>query len=163
MAKLLYCIKMDLMSDKIVAELPKGTIFGGNQRELIHRFVIFIVYCYVPWWLTAPIPSSSPSNDLALINSLIAFSERDQVASQAALKCLKNHMWYLCEELVPLALFSAHTSEKTKEKIAAKLMDSEKENKRKGSGFGKPNFPPVPDTQVDELDKLVGGDSWTFF
>ncbi len=76
MAKLLYSIKMDLLGDKIINELPKGSIFCRNQRNLIHRFVTFIIYCYVPWWLTAPISSSTPENDLHLINSIIHFSQR---------------------------------------------------------------------------------------
>ncbi len=105
MSKLLYSIKMNLLGDKIINELPKGSIFCRNQRNLIHRFIPFIIYCYVPWWLTAPISSSAPENDLHLINSIIHKEMRDPVISNAALACLKNHMWYLTEEMLPLALF----------------------------------------------------------
>lgn len=56
MAKLLYAIKMDLLGTNILGELPKGAIFASCQLQKIRRFVQFVVFCYIPWWLTAPVP-----------------------------------------------------------------------------------------------------------
>ena len=41
-----------------------GKIFGKGQQEKIQRFVKFVVFCYIPWWLTAPVSSSASKNDL---------------------------------------------------------------------------------------------------
>ena len=93
MAKLLYAIKIDLLSTKIEAELPKGTVFSGStQKENIHRFVLFVIYVYVPWWLTAPLTSTAPLNDISLIKSLYVFKQIDSVVANAALKSLKDHI-----------------------------------------------------------------------
>jgi hypothetical protein len=105
MAKLLYSMKMDMLGSKIDKELPKGSVFARNQSALIHRFVTFIVYCYV------------------------------------------NHMWYLTEELVPHALFSASVPDSVKENMVVRMMANRPDdvnkmkNKRHGTGFGKPKFP----------------------
>ena len=48
MSKLLYTLKMDLLSQKICDELPRGTVFGVSQREKIHRFAQFAVYSWTP-------------------------------------------------------------------------------------------------------------------
>ena len=168
MAKLLYAIKIDLLSNKIETEFPKGTVFSGrNQKDNIHRFVMFVVYVYVPWWLTAPFSSSAPSNDLSLIKSLYHFKDIDSVAASAALKSLKNHMWYLTEELVPLSLFSplVPNEEKTEiaEKLSAVCKETHERDNRHGTGFGKPLFPVIPPEADLELVNFVGKDSWIFF
>ena len=31
MSKMIYCLKIDLLSDKIVEKLPKGNVFGSEQ------------------------------------------------------------------------------------------------------------------------------------
>ena len=67
MSKMIYCLKIDLLSDKIVEKLPKGNVFGSGQQQKIQRFVQFFIFCYVSWWLTAPIPASAPLNDLMLL------------------------------------------------------------------------------------------------
>ena len=168
MAKLLYAIKIDLLSIKIDTELPKGTIFSGcQQKDKIHRFVIFVVYVYVPWWLTAPFSASAPSNDLSMMQSLYHFKNIDSIAANATLKSLKNHIWYLTEELVPLSLFSPEVVNEEKAQIAQKLSAVCKEvhvrDSRHGTGFGKPSFPDIPPETELELINFVGNDSWIFF
>ena len=67
MSKLLYTLKMDLLSQKICDELPRGTVFGVSQREKIHRFAQFAVYCYLPWRTRSRNAASAPFNDLELL------------------------------------------------------------------------------------------------
>ena len=108
MAKLLYAIKMVLLGSIIQRDLPKGQIFARGQLVKLKRFVLFTVFCYVPWWLTSPISSSAPKNDLILIRSLEHYRTQDGTIGKAALiNAFKNHLWYLTEELVCLALFSS--------------------------------------------------------
>ena len=68
MSKLLYGIKIVLLRRRI-SELPKGSVFSSQQSEKLQRFILFTVFCYVPWWLTSPVVSACPLNDLNLIKT----------------------------------------------------------------------------------------------
>ena len=167
MAKLLYAIKMILLASKI-AELPKGSIFARGQLPKLQRFVQFVIFCYVPWWLTSPVPSSAPKNDQLLLNSLIEYKDLDSSVADVALKAFGKHLWYLTEELVPLAFFSSTVDASVKAKMARKLMEMNFDGlcqSRIGldSGFGKPRFPSLPADSSNDLSVYVGKDSWSFF
>jgi hypothetical protein len=127
MAKILYSIKMVLLSKKINAELPRGSVFGSGQQVRIERFVRFCIFVYVPWWMTAPMPSDAPHNDLMLLNSLIQFSAIDQQCAAAAQKAFSVHLWYLTQEMVPLSLFSCQVTSDMKQKMATKLLNQSSE------------------------------------
>ena len=62
-----------------IYSLLLGKIFRKGQLEKIRRFVKFVVFCYIPWWLTAPIPSSAPKNDQLLMNSFLHYKNVDEV------------------------------------------------------------------------------------
>ena len=68
-----------------------GKIFGKGQQEKIKRFVKFVVFCYIPWWLTAPVSSSAPKND----HLFFYYKTIDSVIANEALRRFGNHMWYL--------------------------------------------------------------------
>ena len=143
MTKLLYCIKMSLLSKKITYALPKGPIFGATQPENLNRFVQFVIYIYIPCWLTAPILSSAPKHDLALIDSLNMYKLVDKTVANATLIAFSKHIWYLSEDLVPLSIFSHNVSDTEKQQIADSILDQEDTGKYihiHGEGFGKPNF-----------------------
>ena len=167
MAKILYSLKMVLLSDKIEDELPKGSVFASGQLQKIQTFVKFCVFVYVPWWLTSPNSAAAPYNDLMLIKGLSDYSVVDRKCTDAARKAFSNHMWYLTQELVPLSLFSSEIEKRIKEEIATKLLSYEKKpfSERFGSGLGKPKFPEMPKQPVEVLDLslYVGPSSWSFF
>ena len=165
MSKLIYSIKIDLLSKQIMDNLPKGSVFSVAQKPLIERFVQFVIFVYVPWWLTCPIAANAPKNDLNLLNSIVEYQDMDDVISCAALKCLKNHLWYLTQELTPLALFSDQVKDSEKNNIVKVLQQYPQKDyidNRHGAGFGKPSFPDV-DAITNDLSKFVGSDSWQFF
>lgn len=160
--------KMDLLNKSIVQNLPKGTVFGVGQQQKIKRFVKFVMNCYIPWWLTAPLPSAAPLNDLRFINNLIEYRKIDKPCADAALKAFSLHLWYLTEELTPLALFCNQVPCDTKLKMVEKLLTLPKDtlcSKRFGSGYGKPQFPTLPQDTVENLDLsiFIGVDSWSLF
>ena len=164
MSKILYTMKMVLLNRKIL-ELPKGTVFAAQQFSKICKFLQFVVYCYVPWWLTAPVPTSAPINDLKFVKTLIEYKKIDSGIANAALGGFAGHLWYLTEKLLTLSLFSSFVSSTVKQQIVDKLVSFEEKGKchnREGSGYGKPKFPPLPDKD-DELSSFVGPDSWQFF
>ena len=50
--------------------------------------------------------SASPLNDMSLIISLREYESVDEVCAQEALKAFLSYLWYLTEEMVPLALYN---------------------------------------------------------
>ena len=161
MAKILYAIKIVLMYRKFGS--GNITVLGRGQLALLQRFVKFVVTVYVPWWLTASVASSAPCNDLAFINTALEYEDRP--ISKAALTAMSRHMWYLTEELVPLAFFS-NIDDEMKEKMRVKILSYEKRTvcvNRKGTEYGKPQFPPVHTSPHQDLSTYIGKDSRMFF
>ena len=164
MAKMIYTLKIDLLGCKIIEELPKGAVFAVQQQQKIQQFVQFFVFCYIPWWITAPIPSRAPANDVMLIESLQHYRSIDSICADAAMKTLDSHTWYLTEELVTLSLFSGNVDNEKKKEMVEKIMINRQVcSKRFGSGYGKPKCPKVPRTGPIDLTMFVGDDSWSLF
>jgi hypothetical protein len=67
MSKLLYSMKIVLLSDKILAELPEGAVFRVGQLAKLQRFVRFVVVVYIPWWISCSQACDAPVNDLKLL------------------------------------------------------------------------------------------------
>ena len=163
MSKIIYTLKIILLSSKINKELPKGAIYSKTQELLLNKFIIFIVYCYVPWWYSATFPEDAPINDLNLWKKIYTYP--DKKVSISLQKSFSNHTWYLSEELILLSLFSNKLSLTEKENITEKLKSYEKVNgftNRHGSGFGKPILPQVNENELS-IEKYVGTSSWYFF
>ena len=169
MAKLLYSIKMVILSEKInqLSDKKSSPVFKRGQLEKIKEFVKFSIYNYVPWWFKSPIASSAPYNDMMFINAIMVYSNINDDCSNAALKGISNHLWYLTEELVPLSLFSNAVDDNMKQKMANKLLSQEKQffASRHGNSHGKPNQPAMPSELNTESDLTiyVGPSSWSFF
>ena len=72
---------------------------------------------------------------------------------------MKNHMWYLSQDLVPFALFSKHVSNSTTQRMVDRLMSASNAStsnlNRFGAGFGKPIFPTISE------NKPSGGFYWS--
>ena len=127
MAKLLYSMKIVLLSEKIRCELGSGEILTNVQLAKLMKFVKFCVYVYVPWWLKCPVASAAPVNDINLISDIKQYRKVNKSSADAALKALSRHLWYLTEELIPLALFSSQVDGETKQRMAEKLKVQDKE------------------------------------
>ena len=166
MAKLLYSIKMVMLAPKILSELPKGAVFGAGQLEKVRRFVRFVVTCYVPWWLTAPVAAYAPTNDVAFIARLRRYAEVDSKSSGSALEAFKRHTWYLVQEYVLVAMFCSSVSDEVKEAMVQKLKEFEPKRDfvhRFGTSFGKPSLPKIDQMNSLELVNFIGQDSWKLF
>jgi len=163
MAKVIYSLKMVLLKKNILSELPENAVFTGpHQLEKLVRFCDFIVSSYVRWWITATNPVKAPSSDLRFSQDILNYEKSDPFLSQVALRAMKNHLWYLTEDLVPLALFDEEVPPADRQKLAHNITAFEKmelPQKRIGTGFGKPVFPGIHTV----LDDLAGPDSWLFF
>ena len=73
------------------------------------------------WWLTSPVASACPANDLNLIKTLNSYKEIDPQVSSTAMSAFGNHLWYLTEELLPLVLFSSSVEDEEKSKIVDEI------------------------------------------
>lgn len=167
MAKLIYSIKISLFEQQI-QELPIGTITTKQQVLKVREFVNFATLIYSTWWLTCNSAVDAPWNDLQLFHSLLKYEDVNTVISKSAVRAFKNHLWYLTEEMVPLALWSTKVPAETRKAIAARMLtvkpdtDQTIPNNRFGTEFGKPKFPTTI-TLSTTLDSLVGRDSWFLF
>lgn len=167
MSKLLYCLKIVLLSTQIQAHFPKSEILTTNQVKILERFAIFTIAAYVPWWIVCNLPANAPINDIKLVDTLADFAPYDNVMVKKAREALGMHTWYLAEELVPLALFSSELQENMKKDMRKALLANENvvATKRVGlqhGGYGKPYLPSVPEKGTALAD-LIGPDSWRFF
>ena len=95
------------MNILIKAVFISGKIFGKGQQEKIQRFFKFVAFCYISWWLNAPVSSTATKNNQLFLNSLFDYKTIDSDIANEALLRFGNHMWYLTEELVPLCFFLA--------------------------------------------------------
>lgn len=164
MSKILYCFKIIFLSRH-----SKGLVLMPGQLEKVKMFVDFVVYCYVPWWLTCSQTASAPVNDIIFLNSIIAYKSVNEGIATTALKAMQSHLWYLTQELTPISLFSDALNEDDKERVRAKMISwreettSENNSQRRGHAFGKPMFPAVDSSQKLDIVDFVGVESWRIF
>jgi len=167
MAKLLYSIKICLLEQQIKL-LPAGTITTQQQVSKMRDFVNFATLVYSQWWMTCHSSADAPWRHLEFFHTLIRYEIVHADISRSAVKALRNHLWYLTEEMVPLAIFSTSTPSATRRAIADSLIAIKPANglkvpqHRSGMGFGKPVFPTTI-SPTTTLADLVGADSWFFF
>ena len=126
MSKLLYTLKIVLLSGQIKEHFQKAEIFTSSQIRKLERFVVFTVSVYVQWWLVCPVLASAQVNDLILEENLVKFAEHDSTLVENACMAFSRHSWYLAEELIPLALFSSMVAVETKEEMRKSILFFEK-------------------------------------
>ena len=125
--------------------------------------MIFVLLVYIPWWISCTSPVDAPMNDLMFLQQLQSYP--DNVISISGSKVFKNHLWYITEELVPLAFFSKGLSDTIKGDTAARsqmFTALKRFEKRRGAGYGKPCFPAEISSSTS-LKDLIGPDSLGFF
>ena len=111
MGKLLYGIKMVLLSKQIQEKFSKSEVATKSQMNKLERFCTFAVRIYVPWWIVCPLAASAPVNDLILSENLNKYKVQDSIIAEKGLKALSRHSWYMNEKLAPLAFFSPMITE----------------------------------------------------
>lgn len=87
-AKLLYAIKIVMLSFKIRNELPRGAVFASGQVEKLERFVMFVLLVYVPWWISCT--CAADENCLKMNSSVKRHKEHSRTICGA---CRRN--WFL--------------------------------------------------------------------
>lgn len=127
MAKLIYAMKM------YVFRSQQGAFRLTKKEEAqIERFVKFGALIYTRAWIAAPLATEAPAGDLQLWVDLGNYQSIDPEISRAARKILENHLWYLSDELVGLALFSDLVTAAEKKKIVQGMTRQPGERKVRG-------------------------------
>ena len=166
LAKLLYMIKISLF-ETAISDLPAGSITSKQQTKKDRKFVHFVTLLFSTWWMKCTCATDAPWNDLCFYKNILSYRAVDELVSTSAQKALDRHLWYLTDELVPLALFGPNVPEIEKRQVAERLMavktdDVVAPTGRFGTGFGKPAFQKNI-TETTKLADFITADSWYFF
>ena len=131
MAKGLYCIQIYLFRRQL--KEASNFAFTRHQEEAIKRVCVFLVSIYVRHWFEAPRAVDAPINDLLLLKEIEAYKLVDADVAKKAMDKVKGHLWYLSEDLAPLAMFSKKVSleEKTQMLQNIKAASSTKSDLRR--------------------------------
>ena len=116
MAKVIYCQNIYLFRGQFK--------LTNNEMQHLTEFCLFATHIYVKAWITCPLVRDAPVNDLSLFNQIKQYAKIDKTVSDAAMKKLKNHLWYLGSEMVPFVLFSDKISADDKRLVAQAMVDS---------------------------------------
>ena len=158
MSKMIYSLKIVMFSNH-----PNVDVC----QEIVNTLIKYCNFCtkvYVPWWVTCQNASMAPRTDLILIGSIIKWKLIDKKLANVALQSIHRHLWYLCDTLVPLALFDELVCDEMKDKIATAILrkkDQHQITRRKGRRFAK--IKPTTLEQTEDLSHFVGELSWSFF
>lgn len=116
MAKAIYCLKIYLFRGQL-----KMT---QDQIQYIGDICVFLLRVYLKAWFNAPKAYLAPSQDLSLLGTLLEYNQIDKSISEAALKKLCNHLWYLNPENVAMGFFDPTLSLTEKSAMALKVLRS---------------------------------------
>ena len=110
--------KVDILLQNISLPCTKGDeVDLKKEKALLERFVHFGALLYTKPWLSVPLATEAPAQDLQLWYNLKRYEQIDFQIGTAARKVLENHLWYLSDELVGLPLFSDNISAKEKSSL----------------------------------------------
>lgn len=114
MNKAIYSLKIYLFRNQLSLD--------PETEEKMRRFCQFIAITYTKFWNQCSVVTDAPNNDLKFLKELDIYKEFDRETALAGLIALKRHLWYLSDELVPLALFSDKVSNDEKDNIGLLLI-----------------------------------------
>lgn len=117
MSEAIYCFKIFLFR----------TQFGPTKRETdgLRDICIFLVKMFVRAWFGSTNAICAPLQDLKFIKDGIKYSETDADISAAVIKKMSNHLWYLNDETVALAIFDSKVPFAEKREMVEKLNSKE--------------------------------------
>ncbi|KAK0062841.1 hypothetical protein Bpfe_007561 [Biomphalaria pfeifferi] len=143
MAKVIYCLKIFLFRDEF-----KLTV---SETKNLTEFCVFATHIYVSAWISCPMQSDAPINDLQLLARIDQYSEINKKIATAATKKLQNHLWYLGPELVWLALFSNKVANTEKKMLVEAMIAAGLDASVRGIKFPPANVEQLKRTQLHEL------------
>ena len=135
--RLLHSIKIVIFKNNLLA-----CTLRKDHLKLLNKFVIFFVFCYIPWWFTCPIGTAAAQNDIAFYNIVCKYEKIYEDISKAVKESFKFHQWYIISETIPLKLFDEGLDRCDKDNLAKTILSypQEESNTRTDIGYGKSRF-----------------------
>lgn len=158
MGKSIYLLKIFLLSQAFP--------LTHQEAQRITRLVGYAVHLYGRYFLSAPLATAAPRHDITLWYDLQLYRQHDQLIATAALTSMRRHLWYLCPELVILALFDDGTPTEDKQLMAVVLLTTPRPLVFRRGKPGQPHFNAVAALLTDERPSLadfITERSWLLF
>lgn len=118
MSKIIYSLKIFLFREQL--SLTK------RDLKCVKEVSMFAVLVYMKPWFGATEAAAAPRTDLEVLEKLWSYYNPE--VGQAAAKKLENHLWYLSEHLVGLALFDPKVPKETKQVMAVAMKEDKDED-----------------------------------
>ena len=159
MASAIYSLKISLLGEQFHSASPEDIFNVSLLAE-------YIALLHVPYFLKSPLSIAAPRQDrdfwidIHEYRKCFAEGSLQQDMIDAVAKSVKNHLWYLSEELVIFALFDHDLNENERKMMAEALCQI-----RRPANFqpGKPKFQVDLLCQYPQLHSFVGERSWLIF
>jgi len=153
MARAIYSLKIMLFKQQFR--------LTAHEEEGLRQVCLFVVLIYVKAWFLATSAVAAPYHDLKFLQKLLDFKEVDEKTSEAAVKKIANHLWYLTEELIPLSLFDPEVPVEDKSAIVDAMKNTEGSPDRMRRLQAKPKD--IPEIAKKTLADLASKKSLTLF
>ena len=118
MSKVIYSLKIWLFRGQL--SLTK------RDLKCVREVSAFAVLIYMKPWFGATDAAAAPRTDLSVLEKLRSYYNSE--IGQAAAGKLENHLWYLSEQLVGLALFDPEVPSETKQAMAVAMEEDDNED-----------------------------------
>lgn len=113
MARVIYCLKIFAFRSQIN--------LSDNEIEGLVNFNHFVVSVYLKNWFKCVLATQAPLNDLDLVKDLHSYRQHNEAISEAGLKKMTDHLWYLGDILVGLSFFDDRHSDRTRREMLTNL------------------------------------------
>lgn len=100
------------------------TQFKMSKREenALRRIIIYTIRFHIKAWFTSGNAIAAPNHDLNFMKDIYKYQTIDPEISKLAVKKFCNHLWYLSDETIALALFDQCVSLNEKRKMTKQLV-----------------------------------------
>ena len=117
----IYCLKMFWFQHQNILN------YSPEFKSNLLRFVKFLLLIYIPYWFKVTLSADAAVHDLTLYKQLLQYNDIDSDTSQAALRALSRHYWYLAPESIILwSMFGDELDQDQKGRMAATLLSKPK-------------------------------------
>ena len=155
MSKTIYTLKLHLLS----------TVFkmSPSEENSIKELAVFISVVYVKAWFMAPLAKSAARSDLTHMMNMMKYRLHRPRMAWTVLETCHRHLWYVCPQLITLALADDGLDGSQRENIAKALHAQERTHIKPG----KPTFPNIDwsgdKLTLPDMGSLVTSESWLIF
>ena len=120
MSKAIYNLKLLLLSK----------VFKMSEKELncVMDISVFIVIFYVKIWFQSSFGICAARNDLQFMAHMLKYRLYKPTTAFVVLQNCRRHLWYLCSQLIPLALCDKELENSEREGLA-KAIHAQPRNK----------------------------------